>query len=34
VALVLLFAHGEPLIGGGKDALRRFVAHDWPRRDR
>lgn len=22
----LLFAHGEPLIGGGKDALRRFVA--------
>jgi hypothetical protein len=22
----LLFAHGEPLIGGGKDALRRFAA--------
>jgi hypothetical protein len=24
----LLFAHGEPLIGGGKDALLEFVAHD------
>jgi hypothetical protein len=22
----LLFAHGEPLIGGGKSALREFVA--------
>jgi len=24
----LLFAHGEPLIGGGKEALRRFAAAD------
>ena len=23
----LLFAHGEPLVGGGKEALRRFVEH-------
>ena len=23
----LLFAHGDPLIGGGKEALRRFVEH-------
>jgi hypothetical protein len=23
----LLFAHGDPLVGGGKEALRRFVEH-------
>jgi hypothetical protein len=24
----LLFAHGEPIVGGGKDALRDFLATD------
>lgn len=24
----LLFAHGEPIVGGGKQALRRFLAND------
>jgi hypothetical protein len=26
----LLFAHGEPLVGGGKDALRRFAVGSSP----
>jgi hypothetical protein len=25
----LLFAHGEPLVGGGKEALSRFVQTGW-----
>jgi hypothetical protein len=24
----LLFAHGEPIVGGGKQALREFLATD------